>query len=383
MSTEVATTQPRTEVDRIRGSLDKMRQDFVSALPAQIPTDRFVRTALTAIQLNPDLQAADRKSLLGAVMKAAQDGLLPDGREGALVTYKTKVRITNETGGTREEWRDMVQWMPMVAGLMKKARNSGEIVSLNAHVVYSKDRFHVLLGDEEKIEHEPSLEAERGEALGAYAIATLKDGSKIRTWLPKGKVELAKSVSKAANGPMWTKFWEEAWRKTAIRHLCKMLPASTDRDGVDAFVRTAERDDETYDFNDRAAAARDVTTATRPSLDDFAREQERREPRQAPPAAEVDADTGEILDEASSGPQGEAEAEPATFTLVIPGSAGKPLVLDNYAAAAKLVHDKARQAPTAAYIRALVNANGWLAEDDALEIEALADARDGAQRELV
>ena len=124
-------------------------------------------------------------------------------------------------------------------------------------------------------------------------------------------------------------------------------------------------------------------TPTRPSLDDFAREQESRAPRQAPIDVQPQDDTADPADEASSGPQGEAEAEPATFALVIPGSAGKPLVLDNYAAAAKLVLDKARQAPTAAYIRTLVNANGWLAEDDALEIEALADAKDGAQRDLV
>ena len=60
---------------------------------------------------------------------------------------------------------------------------------------------------------------------------------------------LAKSQSKAAAGPMWTKFWEEAWIKTAIRYLTKYLPSSTDKEGVDTLARAAARDDELVDFH--------------------------------------------------------------------------------------------------------------------------------------
>ena len=78
-------------------------------------------------------------------MKAAQDALLPDGREGALVIYRTKLR----TNDGQERWVDAVQWMPMVWGLMKKARNSGEIASITAHVVYRHDHFKLRLGDDD------------------------------------------------------------------------------------------------------------------------------------------------------------------------------------------------------------------------------------------
>ena len=127
-----------------RRDIEAMTTEFTRSLPPQIPTERFVRTILTAVQINPDLARADRHSLKVACMKAAQDALLPDGREGALVIYKTKVR----TSDGQERWTDAVQWMPMVWGLMKKARNSGEIASITAHVVYQHDHFKIRFGDE-------------------------------------------------------------------------------------------------------------------------------------------------------------------------------------------------------------------------------------------
>ena len=63
--------------------LKKRESQFAAALPAHMPVERFMRVVLTAAQNNPDLVRADRPSFFNACMKAAQDGLLPDGREGA------------------------------------------------------------------------------------------------------------------------------------------------------------------------------------------------------------------------------------------------------------------------------------------------------------
>lgn len=78
--------QPMTEADwrrqelaHIRNTLEKQKGEIAKALPEDIPAERFIRTALTAVQVNPDLLDADRQSLFIACMKAAQDGLLPDG----------------------------------------------------------------------------------------------------------------------------------------------------------------------------------------------------------------------------------------------------------------------------------------------------------------
>ena len=109
-------------------------------MPAHIPVERFVRVVLTAIQNSPKLAEMDRASLWNASMRAAQDGLLPDGREGALVPFKGKVT-----------------WIPMVAGIRKKVRNSKDIATWDVHAVHAKDQFEFELGDDPFIKHKPYM----------------------------------------------------------------------------------------------------------------------------------------------------------------------------------------------------------------------------------
>jgi recombination protein RecT len=304
-----------------RRDIEAMTTEFTRTLPPQVPTERFVRTILTAMQMEPKLSQADRHTLKVACMKAAQDGLLPDGRDGALVIYNTKVKEKDEKGRDVERWIPAVQWMPMVAGLLKKARNSGEIASVTGHVVYKHDKFRLVFGDDEILEHEPNLDVDEAElveanAIGAYAIGKLKDGTIIRVWRSRGQIMKAKSQSKAAGSLMWTKFWEEGWIKTAIRYLTKYLPSSTDKDGVDTLARAAERDDEAYDFS----KARDITPADEPrsKLDQFVG---------AKLAADEvnghDSDTGEIDEDAEM-------AEPAKKRLMsVVTAGGEKLVTDS------------------------------------------------------
>ena len=57
-------------------------------------------------------------------MRAAQDGLLPDGRLGAL-------------GGLQGKSRGPIaQWLPMIAGIRQKVRNSSEVATWEVHTVY-------------------------------------------------------------------------------------------------------------------------------------------------------------------------------------------------------------------------------------------------------
>jgi recombination protein RecT len=158
----------------------------------------------------------ERRSLFGALVKAAQDGLLPDGREGAIVPFKGKA-----------------QWMPMVAGIMKKVRNSGEIASWDAFAVYEKDEFERLLGDDMRIFHKPYEEGDPGQVVGAYSIVTFKDGSKSKDYLPRWRIDKARQQNPiGANSLMWTKFYDEGAIKSVIRHHSKRLPMATDVEAI-------------------------------------------------------------------------------------------------------------------------------------------------------
>jgi recombination protein RecT len=213
MSTEL------TPMVAFRGTLEKMNKDLHDALPPQIPVEKFIRTTLTAVQMQPDLLGADRKSLLGSTMRAAQDGLLCDGREAALVIFNSKE-------GKK------VQYMPMVGGILKKIRNSGELASISAQVVYDKDHFEYELGDNESIMHKPFLGEDRGKQIAVYAVAKTKDGAIYREVMSVADVEKVRAASRAGKFGPWVDWWDEMAKKTVIRRMAKRLPSSADLDQV-------------------------------------------------------------------------------------------------------------------------------------------------------
>ena len=208
---------------------------FQASLPAHIPVERFMRVIMTAVQLNPALGNADRASLWTSAMKAATDGLLPDGRDGALVIYKTKALEKDERG--RDLYIEKVQWMPMIAGIRKKVRNSGEIVTWDAQVVHAKDDFQYELGDDPFIKHKPFMDGDPGPVVGAYSVATLKGGEKSREVMTKAQLDKVRASSKSKDRGPWVDWYEEMCRKTVARRHSKVLPMSTDLDDVHAARR--------------------------------------------------------------------------------------------------------------------------------------------------
>lgn len=223
----------------VRQQLETMQMQFAAVLPKHIPVERFGRVVLTAVQTNPELLNVERRSLWNACMKAAQDGLMPDGRLAALVVFKDKRRGA------------IAQYMPMIAGIRQKVRNSGEVATFDAHVVHEKDLFDYELGDEPHIVHRP-VRGERGKIIAAYSIATLKSGEKSREVMWIDEIEEIRGMSRSPDSPAWTKHYGEMCKKTVARRHAKVLPMSSD---IDDLLR---RDD------DEPNAAGGIGTAIQP-----------------------------------------------------------------------------------------------------------------------
>lgn len=247
-------------IDTVYQALDHMQPKFKAALPTHIDPKKFTRVAITAIQHSPDLQdiarqsPAARQSIYNACSRAAADGLMPDGREGAIVAFNKKV------GDNKYEKH--AQWMPMVEGLRKMVRNSGEITNLSVQVVHENDHFDYQLGDQEFIVHKPALK-NRGKIIGAYSIATLKDGEKSREFMDIDQIEAIKARSKTAKFGPWVTDYSEMARKTVFRRHYKSLPKSTDLDSV------IEHDDHFNDLSQhapQASAGPDFTVVAAPSV---------------------------------------------------------------------------------------------------------------------
>jgi recombination protein RecT len=251
----VSEERQQNPVVALRNTLEgPMRGEIAKALPKDIDPDRFIRTVITAVQMNPKLIEADRRSLFAACMKSAQDGLMPDGREAVLNIYSTKVKIDG-----RETWVDKVQFLPMVRGLLKAMRNSGEVASVDAAAVYAKDEFAFERGDEPRIVHKPYLGADDpGEVIAAYVIVKLANGEVHREVMSKRDIEKVRAASKAANGPGWTTWYDQFAIKSAIKRATKLLPSSSDRLNS---VIDHDNDAMGFEFNQRGVDASQAITA--------------------------------------------------------------------------------------------------------------------------
>lgn len=218
------------KIAQFQSQVDNYAGHLMQVLPRRITIDKFKRVLVTAAAMNPDLLLADRRTLFLSSIKCASDGLLPDGRQAALVVYNTEIKRRDPVSGLDQKFRiDAVQYMPMVAGIRERMRNTGEVVSADAHVVCKHDRFEYSLGDNARIEHEPPpLGQDRGDVVGAYAIIRLKNGEVLRDVMSVQEIEKTRSISRAKDGPMWSKFYGEACRKTVLRRCSKAAPQTSD-----------------------------------------------------------------------------------------------------------------------------------------------------------
>lgn len=232
-----AVTKPIEPMTQLRAQMTALGPEIKNALPSHIKVEKFQRVVATVVQQQPDLLAADRRSLLGACMKCAADGLIPDGREAALVIFNTKTKIkfnrADGSEGEKDQWIKKVQYMPMMAGILKRIRNAGEIASVQAHMIYEKDHFVIKRGLDDTIEHIPLFPGDRGSPIGAYAVAKFKDGSDPQfEVMDITDIEKVRAVSKTGLFGPWKDWFDEMARKTVFRRLSKWLPMDAEIEGL-------------------------------------------------------------------------------------------------------------------------------------------------------
>lgn len=240
MSQSQAVTVREARQDLV-ANIERMRPQIAASLPPGVDPERFTRVAMNAIQTMPELLDAqvERASVYNACLRAAQLGLMPDRREGAIVLVNEKRR-----GPNGDIWVKVAQFRDMIGGLRKLAAEFG--FDLVARAVYANDDFDYELGDEERIHHKaPKLGQERGAMVGAYAIATrLRDGRKYRLVMDLAQINKRREV--AQTKAVWDKWPAEMGEKTVARSLFKVLPLTEDASEAarEQFARLVTNEDE-------------------------------------------------------------------------------------------------------------------------------------------
>lgn len=209
----------------IKDYIKSYEKEIAKALPSVISPERFARIATTAVTQNPALAACSPQSFIGAMLTAAQLGLEVNSPLGQayLIPYGSNC-----------------QFQLGYRGLIELAHRSGDIKSIESHVVYENDEFDFEFGLEPRLKHKPT-KGDRGEATWVYAVYRTKDEGYGFEVMSVDDINRHRAkYSKARNSP-WDSAWDEMAKKTVIKRVLKFAPLKTE------FVRAMVADETTTD----------------------------------------------------------------------------------------------------------------------------------------
>lgn len=237
-TTAVALSEMKPK-DQIAHLLKTKQGEIAKMLPKHLNIERLLKVAQIAATTTPALLKCDVPSLIGAIGQCAQMGLEPNTVLGHsyLVPFNTK----RKDAQGQEKWVNSVQVIIGYKGLIDLARRSGQIESINARVVHANDEFSIEYGTADRIVHKPKIDGERGNVLGFYAVAKLKDGGVQFEFMSVGEVrEVMKGTQSKGNYGPWKDHFDEMGRKTVIRRMAKYLPLSVEFQTAVALDNMAE-----------------------------------------------------------------------------------------------------------------------------------------------
>ena len=288
--TDIATTHSRTVARRdtaakepsaaeiVRLAIERQTPALAVVMPKGLDSERFSRLVLTAVKATPQLMECfgtqqGQVSVLLAAMQLATVGLEPNtATQDAWITPRRQrgVMEAQATIGYR--------------GLLKLARRSGDIKTVYAEVVRDGDDFTWSRGlDEDTLVHIPGDDDTRP-LTHAYAVVRYTNGGNDFVVLTRRQIEKRRDMSdswrneKGRQYSPWSQWTEAMWCKTALRELAKRMPLT-------AQAATALNTDEHTLTVDADAG---IIPATIHNNDDDT-------PALEPPA-DIDADTGEIVE---------------------------------------------------------------------------------------
>jgi len=212
--------------------IQELAPGIAKRLPPTMNATRYLMAAATLVQNNPDLLECEPLSLQLGIYQAAELGvsLSPSLGLAFLIPYKDKA-----------DQKPKAQFQIGWRGLVQLGYQSGCLKTFYAESVFGKDKFERQYAPKRNLFHPPA-DGDRGELVGAYALVEFLSGVIDWEFCDKALIERHRKHSKFPNSLMWSHFYEEAARKTAIRILAKRLPLSNP--GMEVLAEAAAHDQE-------------------------------------------------------------------------------------------------------------------------------------------
>jgi recombination protein RecT len=208
---------------------------FLSAIrqvtPNHVSAERIVRLALDAINRQPELLLCQKASLMRAVLDAGQLGLEPSSVLGT--AYLIPFREKQKDGS----YQYICQLVVGYKGLIDLSRRSGQVLNIEARLVYEGDEFDYEYGTKPFIHHKPRMvggleidertgEIHERHMLSVYSVAFIRDANPQFEIMSKMEVDAIRAKSRSKDSFAWKDHYAQMARKCPIRRLSNYIPRS-------------------------------------------------------------------------------------------------------------------------------------------------------------
>jgi len=240
------TNQQLSVIDRAKPILLKAEKAFKNANPHNMSFAQESGFAMLVMQENPYLLNCKPESILSSIASVALTGITlnPAMKFAYLIPRRSK---------------DGLKCCLDISyiGMIKILTDAGAVKNIASEVVYENDHFTYGFGSNPILEHKPNLLKERGEPIGAYAIAYFRDGGFQFEVMAKPEIEKVRATSeswkneKTREYSPWETWTDQMWCKTVLKRLIKLLPKTHFDDKLIAAL-SKEHENELADTADTA-----------------------------------------------------------------------------------------------------------------------------------
>ena len=197
----------------------KARVEYVVNLNAALlersgySQEAYARVVLNAMVQSPAIVECDTESLQQALLAAMNSGLVPDGKEAALVPYKGKATL-----------------IPMIEGRLKLAQQATKGLVVRTMSVYQGDEWDYAEGLHARLDHVPNPSASNADKDLIYVYATARIPGALDPQydvMSRATVDRYRAFSARPDKPPWSTHFEEMAKNSVLKRLLKRLPKSS------------------------------------------------------------------------------------------------------------------------------------------------------------
>lgn len=182
-------------------------------VPAGVEAKRLTQAFLAAVAADPRLIESTPESLVNAYLDCARLGLWPGPQKHVHIqAYKNKKRGVYEAKA-----------IAGYQGLIVLMKRNADVLKAEARVRFSGDAFQMRYGSSPDLQHVPNIDGERGQPLGAYAVAFFRPGGVQFVYMGRAEIETIRDDTYKWQESPWKSHPLEMWKKTAIRRLAKVV----------------------------------------------------------------------------------------------------------------------------------------------------------------